>query len=60
MQTGRQGWGKVQDLFLQPPRRSRIGEGRSYQTHNESWPCHRPMTCYVYSQWTLLGTSVAS
>ena len=40
VQTGRQGWGKAQDSFLPPPRRSRLGEGRSYQTHDQNWPCH--------------------
>ena len=39
MQTGRQGWGKAQDSFL-PPLRSRLGEGRSYLTHTQSWPCY--------------------
>ena len=43
MQTRRQGWGKAQDSFLPPLRRSRLGEGRSYLTQNQSWPCHLPM-----------------
>ena len=60
MQTGRQGWGKAQDSFLPPLHRSHLGEGRSYLTHNQSWPCHRPVTCYVYFRWTLGGTSVSS
>ena len=48
VQTGQQGWGKAQDSFLPLPRRSRLVEGRSYQTHSQSWPCQLPMTCYVY------------
>ena len=27
--------GKAQDLFLPPPRRSRLGRGRSYLTHTQ-------------------------
>ena len=37
MQTGRQGWGKAHDSFLPPTRRSRLGEGRSYQIKTEHW-----------------------
>ena len=40
MQMGQQGWGKAQALFLPPLGPSRLGEGRSFLTHNQSWLCH--------------------